>query len=70
MLRMMQTVLGKTLEETALEKTHEEKGVLAVGDQGLRSIKESDKNHSPIDTDPCLVLQTCVVPKAFVQTAK
>ena len=37
--------------ETALVKTLEETNVTAVGDPGIRAVKESNKNHSLVSTD-------------------
>ena len=37
-----------------------------VGDPGLRAVKKSGENNSPIDTDLCFAFQTFIVPHSFV----
>ena len=44
----------------------EEADVAAIGDPGLRAVKKSDENNSPIDKDLCFTFQTFVVPYSFV----
>ena len=38
----------------------------AIGDPGLRTVKKSGENNSPIYTDLCFTFQTFVVPNSFV----
>ena len=52
--------------QAALVEALEEADVAAVGDPGLRAVKKSGENYSPIDTDLCLTFQTFVVPHSIV----
>ena len=57
--------------EDGVVKAIEETDVTTVGEPGLRAVEESGKNcHGLVDPDPCLVLQACVIPNAFVQPTK
>ena len=52
--------------QAALVEALEEGDVAAIGDPGLRAVKKSGENNSPIDRDLCFTFQTFVVPHSFV----
>ena len=52
--------------QAALVEALKEADVAAVGDPGLRTVKKSGENNSPIDTDLCFTFQTFVAPHSFV----
>ena len=52
--------------QAALVEALEEADVAAIGDPGLRAVKKSGENNSPIDTDLCFTFQTIAVAHSFV----
>ena len=52
--------------QAALVEALKEADVAAIGDPGLRAVKKSGENNSPIHTDLCFTFQTIVVPHSFV----
>ena len=52
--------------QAALVEALEEADMAVVGDPGLRAVKKSGENNSPIDMDLCFAFQAFVVPHSFV----